>query len=213
MVLDLNTATKPQLRAAGLTDRQVTRTLEFRRDNAVFHSKKEWKEYCNIPDDLYEQRKDTLVASKQEKSGEYETVSRATYRRRENIRDPNTHVSHIIAEANGGADHPANYVLADGRYNQQLQHLHDGVMFAHMSEERLRKAIGVSRVHGYRGTYSEALQKKRNALLNLQQLNLYREGLGRVYGGDETDGNIESRLSIQDYCRRLIEEWKRMFPV
>lgn len=114
-------------------------------------------------------------------------------------------VGHIIANANHGADHPANYVPMARGYNRKLQNLHDGVIFAHLSNEKLREAVCASRVQTQCPlTFGEALQKKRAAFDNIKELGLYIEGLHQV---EETDGSMEDKLCDAGYCERLIREW------
>ena len=139
-------------------------------------------------------------------------------------------VGHIIARANRGADHSANYVPMSRDYNQKLKDLHDGVIFAHLSEKRVREAVRASRVQKVCPlTFNEALQKEHNAFRNMKEL--FKEGKGKigegvyVVGGVEyhkvpessgiveDSGGMEVRqvgedcLCDAEYCEWLIREW------
>ena len=216
MVVDLNTASRNRLLAAGLTAGEVQRIKQFRADNAVFHSKEELKEHCGFSSERYERIKDQLTARSLRRSRYKWRVKPKDYRQdRGDMRD-DWDVGHIIARANDGADHPANYVPMDRAYNQKLKNLHDGVIFAHLKEDRVREAVRASRVQTQCPlTFNEALQKKHDALTNCQELELFKEGRGLV----AEDSGVESRevahavcgteacLCDPEYCKRLIREW------
>lgn len=58
---------------------------------------------------------------------------------------PGQHVCHIIASANGGADHPTNYtVLGDG-WNTYSRHVHDDINCFLVGAARAKAAVEVSR--------------------------------------------------------------------
>ena len=204
MVVDLNTASRDVLLGAGLTASEVQRIKKFRADNAVFHSKEELKKHCGFSRARYEEIKDQLTARRLEPSP-YEIVEPRKYRQDRGDMRRDWDVGHIIANANDGADHPANYIPMARGYNRKLQNLHDGVIFAHLSDEKLREAVRSSRVQTQCPlTFSEALQKKRAAFDSIKELGLYIEGLGQV---EETDGSMEDKLCDAGYCERLIREW------
>ena len=216
MVVDLNTASRNRLLAAGLTDGEVQRIKKFRADNAVFHSKEELKKHCGFSRARYEEIEDQLTARRLRRSRYKWKVKPKDYRQdRGDMRD-DWDVGHIIARANQGADHPGNYVPMERTYNHKLRHLHDGVIFAHLKEDRVREAVRASRVQTRCPlTFNEALQKKHDALNNRQELKLFKEGKNRV----AEDSGVESRevahavcgteacLCDPEYCKRLIREW------
>ena len=216
MVVDLNTASRNKLLQAGLKAGEVQRIKKFRADNAVFHSKEELQEHCGFSSERYERIKDQLTARRLRRSPYKWRVKPKDYRQdRGDMRD-DWDVGHIIARANQGADHSANYVPMDRAYNQKLKNLHDGVIFAHLKEDRVREAVRASRVQTRCPlTFNEALQKKHYALTNCQELELFKEGRDRV----AEDSGVESRevahavcgteacLCDPEYCKRLIREW------
>ena len=219
MVVDLNTASRDTLLGAGLTASEVQRIKKFRTDNAVFHTKEELKEHCGFSRARYEQIEDQLTAHRLQRSEYSQEVKTRKYRRDNNVRD-DWDVGHIIAHANDGADHPANYIPMARGYNRKLRHLHDGVIFAHLKEDRVREAVRASRVQTQCSlTFDEALQKKHDALNNCQELKLFKEGRGRV----AEDSGVESRevahavcgteacLCDPEYCERLIREWIELY--
>ena len=136
MAVDLNTGTKDILLWAGLTAAEVKRIQRFRTNNAVFHSKAELKQLCGFSRARYKEIRDQLTTHCLQDSPYYQKVEPRKYRRqRGNMRD-DWDVGHIIARANAGADHSANYVPMSRDYNQKLKDLHDGVIFAHLSKAR-----------------------------------------------------------------------------
>ena len=48
MAVDLNTASRDKLLWAGLTAAEVKRIQQFKKDNAVFHTKAELKQHCDF---------------------------------------------------------------------------------------------------------------------------------------------------------------------
>ena len=221
MAVELNTASRDMLLRAGLTADEVKRIQQFRTDNAVFHSKEELKEHCGFSSERYKEIKDQLTTYP------YSQKVRPTeYRRKRGDMKDDWDVGHIVARAKAGADHPANYVPMARDYNQKLRHLHDGVIFAYLSEERVREAVRASRVQNKcLLTFSEALEMKRKALEDLEELQLFREGRGRIAEGVEVRqvpqaravGGVEVRQVDEDclcdaeYCERLIREWKEHY--
>ena len=205
MAVDLNTASRDILLWAGLTPAEVKRIQQFKKDNAVFHTKAELKQHCDFSSSRYEQIKHELTAHHLQGSQYGQEVSTRKYRRKRGDMRDDWDVGHIIARANGGADHPANYAPMARDYNRKLQNLHDGVIFAHLSDEKLREAVRASRVQNECPlTFNEALQKKHDALHNMKELKLFREGWGQV---EETDGSMEDKLCDAEYCERLVREW------
>ena len=206
MVVNLNTASRDKLLQAGLTPDEVKRIQQFRKDNAVFHSKEELKEHCGFSSERYEEIKDQLTAHHLQDSPYKWKVKPRDYRREHNMRD-DWDVGHIIARANRGADHSANYVPMSRDYNQRLKNIHDGVIFAHLSEKRVREAVRASRVQTQCPlTFGKALKMKREALENLEELQLFREGRCQIAETYLVCGT-EDCLCSAEYCERLIREW------
>ena len=223
MVVDLNTASRNRLLAAGLTAGEVQRIKQFRADNAVFHTKAELKEHCGFSSERYERIKDQLTARRLRRSRYKWKVKPKDYRQdRGDMRD-DWDVGHIIARANRGADHSANYVPMDRAYNHKLRDIHDGVIFAHLKEDRVREAVRASRVQTRCPlTFNEALQKKHDALNDFQELKLFKEGRGLVaqaavvgmQGHKVVEpypvSGTEDCLCSAEYCERLIREWRAL---
>ena len=206
MVVDLNTASGDVLLGAGLTAAEVDKIEQFRADNAVFHSKEELKKHCGFSSERYEQIKDQLTARRLEPSP-YKKVEPRKYRKDRGDMRRDWDVGHIIARAKQGAYHNANYVPMSKAYNNKLRHLHDGVIFAHLTEDRVKEAVRASRVQKQCPlTFSEALQMKRDVFCNLKELKLFKEGrcqMGETYLVCGT----EACLCNDEYCERLIREW------
>jgi len=215
MEVDLNTASRQFLRDAGLTDNEVRRIKKFIRDNAVFHSKTELKDHCNFSSQRYNEVQDKLTARRLQCSPYTQEVQTRKYRKDNEVK-ADWDVGHIIAHANGGANHPANYVPMARDYNRALQDRHDGVIFAHLSDERLREAVRASRVQsGCKLTFSEAKRRAQKVLkiLDIREATLLVKGFDKIDGGyDETEGSMETRLCDADYCEMLVREWDEDCP-
>ena len=230
MVVNLNTASQDKLLRAGLTAAEVREIEQFRKDNAVFHTKAELKQHCGFSSSRYEEIKDQFTTRRLRRSSYNWKVRPTEYRRQHGDMRDDWDVGHIIARANRGAYHPANYVPMSRAYNQKLKDLHDGVIFAHLSKARVREAVRASRVQTQcLLTFNEALQMKRNAWHNMEELELIREGKGQIAEGRisvaEDSGGVEDRkvpqaaggvevcevseacLCDAEYCERLIREW------
>jgi hypothetical protein len=70
-------------------------------------------------------------------------------------------ICHIIARANGGADHEDNYIIERRRLNRTLREKHDYVFALLAGLEQTRKAVAVSiRLSKYKGPSAEDLLKK-----------------------------------------------------
>jgi hypothetical protein len=70
-------------------------------------------------------------------------------------------VCHIIARANGGADHEDNYMIEKSRLNRTLHHKYDYVFARLAGLEQTKKAVAASiRLCGYKGPSAEELCKK-----------------------------------------------------
>ena len=69
-------------------------------------------------------------------------------------------VCHIISENNGGANHPDNFVMADGLINRHNSDLNDPYYVTWVGFERAKKAVEISRNLGtYNGPDAETLYK------------------------------------------------------
>ena len=97
------------------------------------------------------------------------------------------------------------------------------MIFAHLKEDRVREAVRASRVQTLcQLTFNEALQKKHDALNNLQELELFKEGKGLVaesvvvgmQGHKVAEPypvcGTEDCLCDPEYCERLIREWRAL---
>jgi len=215
MEVDLNTASRQCLWDAGLIDSEVSIIEQFITDNAVFHSKTELKDHCNFSSQRYNEVEGKLTAQRLQYSPYYQEVQTRTYRKDNKVK-ADWDVGHIIARANGGADHSANYVPMARDYNRSLQDRHDGVIFALLSDERLREAVRASRVQsGCKLTFSEAKRMAQKVLeiVDITEATLFVEGFNKIDGGyDETEGSMEALLCNADYCERLIREWDEKCP-
>ena len=215
MVVDLNTASRGVLLGAGLTAAEVDKIEKFRADNAVFHTTAGLKKHCGFSRARYEEIKDQLTACRLEPSP-YEIVEPRKYRQDRGDMRRDWDVGHIIARANRGAYHPANYAPMDRAYNQKLKNLHDGVIFAHLSKDRVKEAVRASRVQKQCPlTFNKALRKRKNALHNIEELKLFTEGKGKVaeaaVGGMEDREVDEACLCDAEYCEWLIREWNKHY--
>ena len=226
MVVDLNTASRGMLLGAGLTAAEVDKIEQFRADNAVFHTTAELKKHCGFSRRRYERIKDQLTARRLEPSP-YKIVEPRKYRKDRGDMRRDWDVGHIIARANRGADHPANYVPMSRAYNHKLKNLYDGVIFARLSKDRVKKAVRASRVQKQCPlTFNKALQKRKNALCNIEKLELFKEGKGKVaqaaVGGTEAEcrhvvGGMEDHevdeacLCDAEFCEWLIREWNKHY--
>ena len=121
MVVNLNTASRDKLLWAGLTPAEVKEIEQFRKDNAVFHTKAELKKHCDFSSARYEQIKDQLTAHRLRHSPYYRKVEPRKYRRKHGNMSDDWDVGHIVARKNAGADHSANYVPMSRAYNQELK--------------------------------------------------------------------------------------------
>ena len=207
MVVDLNTASSGSLQEAGLTAAEVEEIEQFRKDNAVFHDKEELKELCGFSSARYEQIRDQFTTHRLQDSPYNRKVRTTEYRRKHGNMSDDWDVGHIVARKNAGADHSANYVPMSRAYNQKLKDLHDGVIFAHLSEARVREAVRASRVQKECPlTFNEALKRKHDALDDMKELKLFKEGQCQIAETYLVCGT-EDCLCSAEYCERLIREW------
>ena len=69
-------------------------------------------------------------------------------------------ICHIIASANGGADHSDNYTVASSSLNRSIGNRNDSILARTVGLEATRKAVEISRsMNGYAGPSAEALCK------------------------------------------------------
>lgn len=120
-----------------------------------------------------------------------------------------------MAEANGGANHPDNYIPLPADTNMKLQHRRDDLMFAFAGEEQTADAVRASRkATGYGETVQEAEQRRQKALKQLQPAYSRSEQ-------DYPDGtadypaelNLERVQVDQGYCEYVIEIWNELAEV
>jgi len=210
---DLNCATRAQLmEVPGIDAASASKILNFRRENAVFVTKEELLK-AGIPSSTYYHVRRYFVC----RPVEAEKVTRQTYRRQnkdyiedlEDERDCKMHVGHIVAETNGGAHHPDNYLLLPADINVKLRHRHDDVMFALAGKEQTANAVRESRVaNGYNLTVQEAEERRQAAMKDWRTAYL-------APGMDFPDGtadypvelDVERARTHQDYCEFVIDIW------
>lgn len=86
---------------------------------------------------------------------------------------PDQHVSHIIARAHGGADHPSNYDYVRGRaWNQMTQHRFDHIHCFLAGLSKCEKAVAISQELG---SYTET-HPKHKKYTGPSALELYTRG-------------------------------------
>ena len=161
-MIDLNSATKTQLKAIpGVGEVTASKILDFREENAVFVNKEELLK-AGVQQHIYDRVKNELTVCR---PVEVKQMRQETYRRQkqndieaqEKKNNCKYHVGHIVARANGGANHPDNYFLLPADTNMKLQHRHDDLMFVLAGKEQTAKDVRISRkATGYGETVQEA---------------------------------------------------------
>lgn len=74
---------------------------------------------------------------------------------------PGQDVCHIIAEANGGANHSDNYFIAGEAFNRSTGSRHDQLIAYIAGREAAERAVAVSRaMNGYSGPSAETLYRQ-----------------------------------------------------
>jgi hypothetical protein len=97
-------------------------------------------------------------------------------------------VAHIVAKANGGANHRDNFIPMPHNINQALGHRRDDIMYAYAGAERTRKAVLISRRLGSsRETVDHAEQLRLEAKKDLEELL-------KEYGHDKSIAVPESAM-------------------
>ena len=216
-MIDLNTATKTQLKAIpGIGEATASKILDFREHNAVFVNKEELLK-AEVQQHIYDRVKDELtvcrpVGVEQKKRQTYRRQNRGDIEARERKNNCKYHVGHIVAEANGGANHPDNYFLLPADTNMKLQHKHDDLMFVLAGKERTAKAVRMSRkATGYGETVQEAEQRRQKASREFQPA--YSRS-GQDYPDGTADYPVEldlERVQVdQGYCEYVIGIWNEL---
>ena len=219
-MVDLNSATKTQLKAIpGIGEATASKIIDFREENEVYVNKEEVLK-AGVQQHIYDRVRNELTVCR---PVEVEQKRRKTYRRknrgaieaRERENNCKYHVGHIVAEANGGANHPDNYFLLPADTNMQLQHRHDDLMFVLVGKERTADAVRMSRkATGYGETVQEAEQRRQKALREFQPA--YSRS-GQDYPDGTADYPVEldlERVRVdQGYCEYVIGVWNGLARV
>ena len=82
---------------------------------------------------------------------------REKMRREGNPVAPGDDICHIIARANGGADHIDNYIVGCASLNRSIGNRNDSVFAKMAGLTQTRKAVAASRRWGYDGPSAEEL--------------------------------------------------------
>lgn len=116
-------------------------------------------------------------------TGGYPVVSRSAYRKKlkaAGVDVSGQDVGHIIASANGGADHDHNYTMQGAYYNRSMGNKHDAIMCALEGIAKARLAVTASRAQkGYNGPSAEELVAEGNR--SLKALRMLHSGLDGSY--------------------------------
>jgi hypothetical protein len=117
------------------------------------------------------------------------------------------HVCHIIAYANGGADHIDNYFVSSGQFNYATGTQHDGLNALHVGLEMAQRAVAVSRaLRGYSGPDAETLiEEAREELRDIRESRLCEEEEEE----EEEDEEEEEEEEEERYQRRQYRPWFR----
>lgn len=229
---DINTATETQLKGIpGIDEVTVSKILAFREENEVFVNKEELRK-AEVPQHIYDRVKDHLEC----RPVEVEQTSRKTHRRRnhddiearEKKNKCKYHVGHIVAKANGGADHPDNYIPLPADTNMKLQHRYDDLMFAFAGKEQTADAVRISRkLNGYSETVQEAENRRQKAEKELKEeypkvtqarqraLRAIREARLETDAGPDfpAELDLEKARVDQEYCEFVIGIWNELGEV
>ena len=217
-----------------ITKELASKIFSFREKNGVFVNKEELLK-AGVPQDVYMKIKDQLECNRLEMpqmtTTQYRTENLATIRALEEKSGCNFHVGHIVAKANGGANHPHNYIPLPADTNMKLQHRHDDLMFVLAGKERMDKAILISRMmNGFHLTVEEGEQQRLVAKKQLQdQLELKKSRQNALKEAkrakellqDETDAGPDYPAELdlkkaqvdQGYCEYVIGIWNELAEV
>ena len=225
MAIDINSATKQEFRKVpGIGKTTAEKIVGFREENGCFVDKTELRKIEGIGDGIYKQIGNGLACGSVDLEG---TMTRQTYRRhnqtrldslkREHRRD--FHVGHIVAENNGGPNHPDNYCIVAANVNMSIQDKHDDIMFWLAGREKTAQAVRAARIHsGYKLTVAEAEKIRHQAEMQLSRQ--FVEGVDQGVAENEDEecvgGAVGGAGSVldwvraqveQEYCELIIDTW------
>lgn len=129
-----------------------------------------------------------------QKGGLYEKMSKAAYRTAMGKADPSsvldgTHVCHIIAVANNGADARENYVMMNGALNMKLGSKGDHVMAYVVGIHKTLLAVAASKhLNGYDGPEAETLYRKGEAF--------FRDRFGAQLRNEHTSDRMQEAAKL-----------------
>lgn len=216
--------------------------VRFRRENGCFVEKEELKDIVGIAELTYNSIKDKLKCS----AVEFKKMTTATYRRHnkhkfdylEREYGYEFHVGHIVADRNGGAPHPDNYLIIPAGINLAIQHWHDDIMFWLAGRDKTAKAVKATRRYSVYRKYSmdrsysvypvtvaeaEELRGKAKTKLatilsrgQLQQVDDFRK-IPKVSVGGEEQGAAAACEDIpmlaivnKGYCQTILDTWRSL---
>ena len=117
-------------------------------------------------------------------------------------------VGHIVARANGGADHPDNYIFTPHDLNQIIGHRRDDIMYAYAGATKTRKAVLVSqRLGNSKETVLHAEQLRRGAKKDLKMLliNMGYCGIDVPDLGACAPNSVKAQVVVEDGDDDMVE--------
>ena len=217
-----------------ITMELASKILSFREKNGVFVNNKELLK-VGVPPDVYDKIKDQFVCDLLKMplmdTAQYRKQNLGTILGLEESHKCKIHVGHIVARANGGANHPDNYFLLPADTNMKLQHRHDDLMFMLAGKKLTADAVLISRkINGYPLTVEDAEQRRLEAIEQIQgrldlkkprQKALKEAERAKELLKDETDAgsdypaelDLEKARVDQGYCEYLIGIWNELAEV